>query len=59
MQRQPDIKIWSSKIWSYFCFKDHAENEAGKLVPNLFLFFKKPLYEVNASDLQLSFNQFR
>ena len=42
-----------------FFFKNHAENEAGRLVPDLFLFFKKALFEVNASDLQLSFNQFR
>ena len=34
----------------------HAKNEAGKLVPDLFLFFKKPLYEEKASGLQLSFN---
>ena len=41
-----------------FSFKNHAENESGRLVPDL-LFFKKALYEVNASDLQLSCNQFR
>ena len=39
-----------------FLKKSHAENEAGRLVPNLFLFFKKALYEVEASGLQLSFN---
>ena len=39
-----------------FYFKNHAENEAGRLVPDLFLFSKKALYEVKASDLQLSFN---
>ena len=39
--------------------KNHAENEAGRLVPDLFLFFKKALYEVKARDLQLSFNHFR
>ena len=37
-------------------FKNHAENEAGKPVPELFLFLKKSLYEVKASGLQLSFN---
>ena len=36
--------------------KNHSENEARKLVPQLFLFFKKALYEVNASGLLLSFN---
>ena len=35
----------------------HAKNEAGRLVPDL-LFVKKALFEVNASGLQLSFNQF-
>ena len=39
--------------------KNHAKNEAGRLVPDLFLFFKKTLYEVKASDLELSFNIFR
>ena len=29
--------------------KNHAENEAGRLVADLFLFFKKVLYEVKAS----------
>ena len=33
--------------------------KAGRLVPDLFLFFKKPLYEVEAIGLQLSFNIFR
>ena len=42
-----------------FFFENHTENEAGRLVSDLFLFFKKALYEVNASGLQLSFNQFR
>ena len=28
-----------------FFFKNHAENEAGRLVPELFLFFKKALYK--------------
>ena len=27
-----------------FFFKNYAENEAGKLVPDRFLFFKKALY---------------
>ena len=40
-------------------FKNHAENEAGKLVADLFLLFKKALYEVKAKGLQLSFNIFR
>ena len=38
--------------------KNHAENEAGRVVPDLFLFFKKALSEVKASGLQLSFNIF-
>ena len=39
-----------------FFFKNYAENEAGRLVPDLFLFFKKSFYEVKANGLQLSFN---
>ena len=42
-----------------FCFENHAENEAGRLVPELFLFYRKALCEVKASGLQLSFNIFR
>ena len=34
-----------------FFFKNYAENETGKLVPDHFLFFKKALYEVKASGL--------
>ena len=42
-----------------FFFKHHAENEVGRLVPDLFLLFEKALYEVKASGLQLSFDIFR
>ena len=37
-----------------FFFENHAENYVGRLVPAHFLFFKKALYEVKASDLELS-----
>ena len=39
-----------------FFFKKHAENEAERLVPDLLLFFRKALYEVEVSALQLTFN---
>ena len=39
--------------------KYYAENGAGRLVPDLFLFLKNALYEVKASGLQLSFNLYR
>ena len=42
-----------------FNFGDHAENETGRLVPDLFLLFKKALYEVKASGLELISNLFR
>ena len=42
-----------------FYFKNHAENEAGRLVPDLILFFKKALHKVKASGLQLGFTIFR
>ena len=35
-------------------FKNHAENEAGRIVPDLFLFFGKALYEAKSSGVQLS-----
>ena len=38
-----------------FLFRNHAENEAGKLVQIAFLSFKKSLYWVKASGLQLDF----
>ena len=46
-------------IREIFFFKNHAENKAGRLVPDLFLFFEKALYEVKANGLQLEFNIFR
>ena len=42
-----------------FSFKNHTEHERGRLVPDLFLFFKKGLYEVKPSALWLSFNIFQ
>ena len=42
-----------------FFFKNHAKSEAGKLVPELFLFFIKALYKGLASGLQLGFTIFR
>ena len=41
-----------------FFFKIHAKNEAGTLIPDLSLFFKKALYKVKACGLQLSSNIF-
>ena len=40
-------------------FKNHAQNEDGRLFPDLFLFFKKALYQVKASGLRLSSNILR
>ena len=42
-----------------FFFKNHAENEAGRLVSDLFKFFKETLCQVKAGGLQVSFNIFR
>ena len=41
-----------------FFFKNHGEDMAGRLVPDLFVFLKKALYEVKASGLKHSFNIF-
>ena len=54
--RQPDNEIWSvNRTYQekYFSLKIIAENEAEKLVPEGFLFFKKALYQVRESGLQL------
>ena len=42
-----------------FFFKNHAENETGKVVPDLFLLFKKALNKLKAGGLQVSFDMFR
>ena len=39
--------------------QNHTENETGRLVPDLFLYFEKALYEVKTIGLQLSLNIFR
>ena len=39
--------------------KNHAENEAERLVSDLILFFKKALHKVKANGLQLGFIIFR
>ena len=41
-----------------FFFKNYAENEVGRVVPDLRLSFKYVSYEVKASGLQLNFNIF-
>ena len=46
VQYPTKLRLLGNEIWSGKCFffKNHAENEQGKLVPDLFLFFKKALY---------------
>ena len=39
--------------------QNYAENEAGRLVADHFLCFKKALYKVKASGLQLNFSIFQ
>ena len=51
-------EIEYNKINIFLQAENQAENEARRLVPDLFLFFKKALYEVKASGLQLRFNIF-
>ena len=57
-QRQPDNKNLSVREYNRktLFFKSHAENEAARLAPDVFLFLRKALYEVKASGLQLMFN---
>ena len=47
-------KIIKYKKKKIIFFRNHTENVAGRLVSDLFLFFKQDLYEVNASDGQPS-----
>ena len=42
-----------------FLFKNHAENEPGKLVPDFSLLFKKKLYKLKASGLLINLIIFR
>ena len=37
-------------------FKNHTENEVGRLVPDIFLYFKKDLCEIKTSGQRLIFN---
>ena len=39
-------------------FKNHAENEAAKLDPDIFLFFKRDLHKVKIIDQYISLNMF-
>ena len=39
-------------------FKSYAGNDAGRLVPDLFLYFKNALYKVKTNGHDLSFNIF-
>ena len=39
-----------------FFLKNYAENKAERLFPDLFLLFKKTLYEVKTSGQHLCFN---
>ena len=42
------------KYLEIFFFANHAESETERLVPDLFLFFLKALFEAKASGLHLS-----
>ena len=42
-----------------FFFKNQAENEEGRLAPDLILFIKKASFELKASSMQLSFKIFQ
>ena len=53
-----DHLIEHLQINIYF-LKNHEENDGRKVVSDRFLLFKKALYQVKASGLQLDFNIFR
>ena len=52
------MKLGQLNIREIFFFKNYAENEIGKLVPDHFLFFEMAFYQVKASGLQLDFTIF-
>ena len=52
-------RINKQNITREIFFQNHVENEAGKLIPGLILFFKKVLYKLKASSAQLGFIIFR
>ena len=54
--RQGNLVSQENITREIFLSKDHEQNEAGRLDPDLFWFSKRALYEVKASGLQLSFN---
>ena len=37
-----------------FFFKNYAENKAKRAVPDIFLFFKKVLHDIKASNFQVA-----
>ena len=45
-------------MWETFFIKNHLENEAERLVPDLFLFFKKALNKAKESGQHLNSNMF-
>ena len=52
------IKYNGRNIFLFFFIFLYAENEAGQLVPDIFLFYKKALYKIKLSGQHLSFNVF-
>ena len=55
--RQSDNEIWSvNKIQREKHFKNHAENETGRPVPNILFFKRDLLKKVTASGQYLSYN---
>ena len=55
--RQSKLVSWNITRQMLF-FKYHADNEGGRLVPDLVLFFEKASYETKEGGLQLIFNIF-
>ena len=56
MTSQPEQQVITIHItmkFGQFFFENHAENKVQELVPDLFLFFEKALYEVKSSVMHL------
>ena len=58
ISRSNENETWSvnRKQRENIFFKNNADNQLGRLVPDLFLFIKIALYKVKTSDQHVSFN---
>ena len=54
-----NFKVYGVTNWTTNNQNNYAENQVERLIPDLFLFFRKALYKVKASDQHLILIYFR